>query len=59
MKTKFLITVPVLKAVGFQHFKCEAENEKDALKKWNDGSVEFFSEEIEAIQLGKPEIIQL
>lgn len=55
---KFLITVPVLKVAGFQQFECEAENERDALKKWRDGDIKFMGEEIEVTSVGKPKIEQ-
>lgn len=55
---KFLITVLILKASGFQEFECEAEDEKDALKKWNNGDIKFMGEEIEVTSVGKPKIEQ-
>ncbi len=53
---KWLITVRVEKAEGWQQFTVEAANEKEAARKFKSGEGEFVDQEVEVTKIGEPDV---
>ncbi len=54
MKT-FNIRCKVEQCAGFQYWTVEADNEAEALKKFEDGDADLEDELVDVIHCGKPE----
>ncbi len=55
---EYNISCDVLAAKGYQIFSVMAESEEDALERFHKGEYAFVDEEIEIMDIGRPEILE-